>query len=146
LFLDGAHHDNQRQVMKWERMHCDECATPKLVKFLGRPRDFSPQARINQLMGYRLPFDRHDWTVDRCGTKVRYVIDFYSGKLEEGKAVAYHLDVRPALDNWQAVQDRVRMAMGPYIASGFQLPSTNTLLPATANMQSASKTEPSNQK
>jgi hypothetical protein len=21
-------------------------------------------------MGYRLPFDRHDWTVDRCGTKV----------------------------------------------------------------------------
>ena len=29
------------------------------------------------------------------------MIDFYSGKLEEGKAVAYHLDVRPALDNWQ---------------------------------------------
>lgn len=24
-----------------------------------------------------MPFDRHDWTVDRCGKEVRYVIDFY---------------------------------------------------------------------
>jgi hypothetical protein len=24
-----------------------------------------------------LPFDRHDWVVDRCGQEVRYVIDFY---------------------------------------------------------------------
>lgn len=32
LFLDVGHHDNQRQVMKWERMHCDQCSTPKLVK------------------------------------------------------------------------------------------------------------------
>jgi hypothetical protein len=24
-----------------------------------------------------VPFDRHDWVVDRCGQEVRYVIDFY---------------------------------------------------------------------
>ncbi len=24
-----------------------------------------------------MPFDRHDWFVDRCGEEVRYVIDFY---------------------------------------------------------------------
>ena len=24
------------------------------------------------------PFDRHDWTVDRCGKEVRYIIDYYS--------------------------------------------------------------------
>lgn len=65
-----------------------------------------------QLMGYKLPFDRHDWTVDRCGTKVRYVIDFYNGKAEDGKVVGYHLDVRPALDSWQAVLDRCKMAVG----------------------------------
>ena len=28
-------------------------------------------------MGGQLPFDRHDWWVDRCGQEVRYVIDFY---------------------------------------------------------------------
>ena len=28
-------------------------------------------------MGYQLPFDRHDWIVDRAGKEVRYVIDYY---------------------------------------------------------------------
>lgn len=28
-------------------------------------------------VGGPLPFDRHDWYVDRCGEEVRYVIDFY---------------------------------------------------------------------
>ena len=37
------------EVMKWEQMHCDTCAAPKLVRFIGRPMDFSPQARINQV-------------------------------------------------------------------------------------------------
>ncbi|KAJ3192158.1 holocytochrome c synthase, partial [Irineochytrium annulatum] len=30
------------------------------------------------------PFDRHDWTIDRCGQRVRYVIDYYSGHDEPG--------------------------------------------------------------
>ena len=37
----------------------------------------SPMARLMSWMGHPLPFDRHDWYVDRCGTEVRYVIDFY---------------------------------------------------------------------
>jgi hypothetical protein len=32
------------------------------------------------LRSYQAPFDRHDWIVDRCGTKVRYIIDFYTGR------------------------------------------------------------------
>ena len=28
---------------------------------------------------YELPFDRHDWIVDRCGKDVRYIIDYYDG-------------------------------------------------------------------
>jgi len=118
------------EVMKWEKMHCETCAAPKLVQFVGRPQDYSPQARVNQLIGYTLPFDRHDWIVDRCGTKVRYIIDFYTGKAEEGKPVAYHLYVRPALDNWQAVQDRLRMSMGPYMPF---------LMPAPAQMQAGTQ-------
>jgi hypothetical protein len=37
----------------------------------GRPQDYSPKARLLNLLGYRLPFDRHDWVVDRCGQEVR---------------------------------------------------------------------------
>lgn len=32
---------------------------------------------MRQMMGGPEPFDRHDWTIDRCGKEVRYVIDFY---------------------------------------------------------------------
>lgn len=56
-----------------------ECDCPKLLKFRGRPRDYSPKARFLNFLGFKLPFDRHDWVVDRCGTDVRYVIDFYNG-------------------------------------------------------------------
>ena len=31
------------------------------------------------LRRYELPFDRHDWIVDRCGKHVRYIIDYYDG-------------------------------------------------------------------
>ena len=34
-------------------------------------------ARLMSWVGGPLPFDRHDWFVDRCGEEVRYVIDFY---------------------------------------------------------------------
>ena len=34
-------------------------------------------ARLMSWIGGPLPFDRHDWFVDRCGDEVRYVIDFY---------------------------------------------------------------------
>lgn len=51
-----------------------------------------------------IPFDRHDWTVDRCGKEVRYIIDYYS--VEEPAdpmdghdaepSIAYYIDARPA--------------------------------------------------
>jgi hypothetical protein len=31
-----------------------------------------------------MPFDRHDWIVDRCGREVRYVIDFYFNEDKAG--------------------------------------------------------------
>jgi hypothetical protein len=60
---------------------------------------------------YSLPFDRHDWIVDRNGVEVRYVIDFYTGSKTPGAAVTMHLDVRPALDSHQAVLDRIKWAV-----------------------------------
>ncbi|RKP05755.1 cytochrome c/c1 heme-lyase [Thamnocephalis sphaerospora] len=89
-----------REILKWEQMHKTECGQPKLVRFQGRPKDISPKARILGWLGYTLPFDRHDWVVDRCGKQVTYVIDFYAGQPDPSRpnAVAsFYLDVRPAV-------------------------------------------------
>ena len=56
-----------------------ECGNPALKHFGGKATQFSPRARFRSLLGYELPFDRHDWIVDRCGTDVRYIIDYYDG-------------------------------------------------------------------
>lgn len=59
---------------------------------------------------YTPPFDRHDWVIDRCGTQVRYVIDFYTGKSnpKDPRNVAFYLDVRPAVDSYVGVETRTK--------------------------------------
>ncbi|XP_064338659.1 holocytochrome c-type synthase isoform X1 [Camelus dromedarius] len=59
---------------------------------------------------YELPFDRHDWIVNRCGTEVRYVIDYYDGGEVNQDYQFTILDVRPALDSLSAVWDRMKVA------------------------------------
>lgn len=65
----------------------------------------------NLLRSYELPFDRHDWVVDRDGKDVRYIIDFYKGQQSrnprEQVPMSIYLDVRPAVDSYQAVLDRL---------------------------------------
>lgn len=114
-------------VVAWEaRAAGRKCGGPRLVRFEGRPRDVSPKARLLNMLGYRLPFDRHDWYVDRCGTTVRYVIDFYNAAPPSPTPaapgappppVAMHLDVRPALDSPGALWQRVK-AQAAWVASG----------------------------
>ncbi|KAJ3032221.1 hypothetical protein HDV00_007956 [Rhizophlyctis rosea] len=94
-------------ILEWESMHQTSCAQPRLLKFQGRPKDYSPKARIRQLLGYKLPFDRHDWTVDRCGKTVTYIIDFYSGAPGKEGGVSFYLDVRPKL-SIDGIGDRIR--------------------------------------
>lgn len=61
---------------------------------------------------YELPFDRHDWIVDRSGHEVRYVIDYYDGGgADDNNKTFVRLDVRPAFDSWGAVKDRARVCM-----------------------------------
>lgn len=58
-----------------------------------------------------MPFDRHDWIVDRCGKEVRYIIDYYDGgevNVQNGKFAI--LDVRPAFDSFSAIWDRAKVA------------------------------------
>lgn len=58
-----------------------------------------------------LPFDRHDWFVDRSGREVRYVIDFYFDESKAGTPEAFHVDARPALDSVASVIERAKMGV-----------------------------------
>lgn len=98
-----------QEVLKWEALHVKECGDPKLKSFGGKATDYSPRARIRQLMGYELPFDRHDWIIDRCGKEVRYVIDYYDGGKVDNKFQFALLDVRPAMDSFENVWDRMKV-------------------------------------
>ena len=60
------------------------------------------------IFSYELPFDRHDWIVDRCGKDVRYVIDYYDGGYPDENYKFAILDVRPAFDSPQNVFDRMK--------------------------------------
>lgn len=112
------------EVTKWEtRFHCEQCKTPTLKRFQGRPQDVSPVARFRMwFRGYPRPFDRHDWIVDRCGlAEARYVIDYY---FHENSVEPIEIHVRPAVDSLSAVHDRFRSGLLflKHIA-GFSIPS-----------------------
>ncbi|XP_062235746.1 holocytochrome c-type synthase [Platichthys flesus] len=99
------------EILRWEAMHASECPCgPTLKRFGGKAKEYSPRARIRHWMGYELPFDRHDWIVDRCGKEVRYVIDYYDGEINKENYQFSILDVRPAYDSLGAVWDRMKVA------------------------------------
>lgn len=99
------------EILKWEALHAQECPCgPTLKRFGGKAKEYSPRARLRHWMGYELPFDRHDWIVDRCGKEVRYVIDYYDGEINTQNYQFSILDVRPAFDSLGAVWDRMKVA------------------------------------
>jgi len=114
-----------------------EVIQPKLIRFMGRPKEMTPKAAFIQIMGKiypsafayvhssvwmvwielmitrtEPPFDRHDWFVQReyKGQKkeVRYVIDYYSGPPEPTGEPVFYLDVRPALTPTAAIERMMR--------------------------------------
>ncbi|KAA8649129.1 hypothetical protein EYZ11_000661 [Aspergillus tanneri] len=118
-----------QQILEWEKQAprsdpgSKKCGGPRLYSFrgLGTESQFvSPRARMNSLMGYQLPFDRHDWVVERCGgERIEYVIDFYQGKTSGGNRssgglaanagpgkLSFYLDVRPKLNSWEGCRMR----------------------------------------
>lgn len=124
-----------RQILEWESRApasdpgSKKCGGPKLYAFRGlgvEPQFLSPRARINGLLGYQHPFDRHDWVVERCdGERIEYVIDFYQGKSSEGSTGAsgltanagpgklnFYLDVRPKLNTWEGWRMRASRLFG----------------------------------
>ncbi|KAF9269150.1 hypothetical protein L218DRAFT_953699 [Marasmius fiardii PR-910] len=106
------------EVMKWERRQTNDQV--HLARFKGRPGELSPKARFWLLAGWLLPdrfnseppFDRHDWIIRRpkTGEEVRYVIDYYSAPPEPDGSPVFSLDVRPALDNFSSIKERISVA------------------------------------
>ena len=105
-----ALHNNMNEktwakVIQWEEtlLGTEIGNESKLLKFMGRPSDLSPKARMkNILFGHPLPFDRHDWTIIRKdGTEVRYVIDYY---YDESRAKESEESALPKMDDFDAVQ------------------------------------------
>merc|ERR1711865_298748 len=117
------------EVMAYENLcHPGTAGGVMLLKFVGRPEELTPLARLWYWCGYGLPFDRHDWTIDRDGNHVRYVIDYYHDESEDddelpglhsqGKVKSIQMHVRPGLDSATSLFDRVKMlTMGPLEAA-----------------------------
>lgn len=109
-----------QEICKWEKFRREGCNEEKdsklddikLQRFLGRPDDLSPRAWFkSNILGYRKPFDRHDWYIKTSDDEVprRYVIDFYAGKGGDKKeAASFYLDVRPAIDSIDSISMRIR--------------------------------------
>lgn len=94
------------EILQWEKGRGGEsCGGVRLAKFEGDAGKLTPKARIRSWLGYQKPFDRHDWTVDRCGKEVEYVIDFYTGKPDPRfpQKPSFYLDVRPKLNSVDGV-------------------------------------------
>jgi len=131
---NAVNEQSWKEVKRWEK-ELNDCDDPKLVRFMGRPKDISPKAWVySNLLFYKPPFDRHDWFVESTRKNnensadevisTRYVIDFYEGKSKKTgnensesnlppmmSPVSMYLDVRPALDNPHNFLDRAKMAV-----------------------------------
>lgn len=105
-------------ICEWERPYYSKnndassdpkaCTGPKLVSFSGDAKKYSPRARLYGLFGYEMPFDRHDWVVDRCGQEIEYVIDFYAGKSDGSGRPSFFIDARPKLTSLTGCYMRAR--------------------------------------
>lgn len=74
-------------------------------------------------VSYQPPFDTHRWLVNRCGTEITYLIDFYTGSSKPrflpsptpGEApvqvpsaeMSFYLDVRPVVNSWDGMKTRL---------------------------------------
>lgn len=97
----------------WEKDQGGEsCGGIQLTSFKGDSKKLTPRAWVrSQILGFSRPFDRHDWSVDRCGKSIDYVIDFYSDDDQE-KGPQIYLDVRPKLNSVEGFRLRALKWLG----------------------------------
>ena len=104
------HNDvNERVWHSIERWESGEKVS--LTSFKGDSKKVTPRAWIRHyLLHMDLPFDRHDWVVQREGAvprRIDYVIDFYMDKTR-----GVYLDVRPKLNTFEGCKTRLLRFLG----------------------------------
>lgn len=117
---EGAAREAFIEEVRRSRRQGEEDAQPKLLRFMGRPSEPTPKARMLGFMAWLYPsqfpdnppFDRHDWFVQRHGPngerkEIRYLIDYYSGPPEPTGEPVFYLDVRPAVDGPTVACERI---------------------------------------
>lgn len=109
---NAVNEETWRRILEIEkRFHSKKCPDgPSLVRFVGKPTEPSLKARtLHWMGGYVMPFDRHEWTIDRCGHGLyKYDVDFYDGAAVDHSKVSIYLDVRPSLHTPSGILDRFR--------------------------------------
>ncbi|KAF8343252.1 cytochrome c and c1 heme-lyase [Amanita rubescens] len=112
LIHNRLNEDAWAEILRWEMRFgggvC-EAENLQLVEFAGIHHRVTYKAQIYQRLRrnfpsffiFDLPFDRHDWIVQRprTGKKIRYVIDYYSMRKSRLHKPEFYLDVRPASDS-----------------------------------------------
>ena len=116
---NAVNEETWRRIVTFEtKYHRLECpGGPSLIRFVGMPSQPSVKARVlHWVGGYVMPFDRHEWTIDRCGTGLfKYHVDFYDGANQEEGKVNIYLDVRPGMNTLSGVWDNLRIAIDKII-------------------------------
>lgn len=142
-----------REVLLWEQTFHEECPWKdiKLKKFSGKAKDLSWRAKIRGYMGFELPFDRHDWVIDRCGQERTYVIDYYDGgDVDEETMQFTQLDVRPHPRNFndyyfpEGMFDRTRASFRRTLETfkGWVGIDSDAVTPAVFDKLKATKADP----
>lgn len=105
-------------ILEWEDKYIRNGVCPqgpRLAGFAGKQTTQSPKARFYSSVFGVTSYDRHDWIIDRCGKEVRYVLDYYDPgndpSIEDGLGT---VDVRPALDSFEAASDRISFAVDQF--------------------------------
>ncbi|GAW83622.1 cytochrome c heme lyase [Plasmodium gonderi] len=100
--------ESWKHILKYEYLHRNKCNEVTLQRFFGKFDDLSVKAKFRSIFSkLGKPFDRHDWYVNRCGTEVKYILDYYNDEsMNDDKNI--YIDVRPALNSFSNIWDRVR--------------------------------------
>lgn len=112
---NAVNEETWRRIVALEKAyHSDTCPNgPTLIRFVGKPTQPSMKSQVMHWVGgYVMPFDRHEWTIDRCGTGLYvYHVDFYDGAAEQRDKVNIYLDVRPSLKTFSGLLDTARITL-----------------------------------